>query len=68
VISRAEKLYSLFIWHESDCYCNPVLLFSLQPEEDVYNLERIQGTAMTDTKGQVNIPWREKGNARALSV
>lgn len=61
---RAEKLYSLFIWHESDYHCKPVLLFSLQPEENVYDLERIQGTVVTDTKGQVNIPWRERERER----
>lgn len=66
VIFRAEKFYSLFIWQASACYCNPVVLFSPQPGENVYNLERIQGTVMTDTKGQVNIPWWERGKARAL--
>lgn len=66
VIFRAAKCYCLFIWQESACYCNPVVLFSPQPEENVYNLERIQGTVVTDAKGQVNIPWRERGKARAL--
>lgn len=68
VILRAEQFCSLVLWQESDCSCNPALLLSPQPEENVYSLERIQGTATTDTKGQVNIPWREgEGKSSACS-